>query len=103
MGGTQGPQLSRLVSAVGAEKEGVGVTTCVAVISEDTSAVPSVNVCQCVILPTTGVWRKKCLRHVRRVARGCEKTTNASLNSVLCTRHELYESSTRLWLRISCV
>lgn len=56
MGGTQGPQLSRLVSAVGAEKEGAGVTTCVAVISEDTSAVPSVSVCQCVILPTTGVW-----------------------------------------------
>lgn len=57
-GGTQGPQLSRLVSAVGAEKEGAGVTTCVAVISEDTSAVPSVSVCQCVILPTTGVRRK---------------------------------------------
>lgn len=46
------------MSAVGAENEGAGVTTCVAVISEDTSAVPSVNVCQCVILPTTGVWRK---------------------------------------------
>lgn len=37
------------MSAVGAEKEGAGVTTCVAVISEDASAVPSVSVCQCVI------------------------------------------------------
>lgn len=44
-GGAQGPQLSRLVSAVGAEEEGGEVTTCVAVISKDTSAVPSVSVC----------------------------------------------------------
>lgn len=55
-GGTQGPQLSRLVSAVGAEEEGGEVTTCVAVISKVTSAVTSVCVCsKCVILPTTGV------------------------------------------------
>lgn len=60
-GGTQGPQLSRLVSALGAEEEGGegSHTTCVAVISKDTSAVPSVNVCKkCVILPTTGVLSK---------------------------------------------
>lgn len=59
MGGTQGPQLSRLVSAVAAEEEGGEVTTCVAVISKDTSAVPSVSVCiKSVILPTTGVLYK---------------------------------------------
>lgn len=61
MGGSrvQGPQLSRLVSAVGAEEEGGEVTTCVAVISKATSAVPSVSVCKkYVILPTTGVLYK---------------------------------------------
>lgn len=47
------------MSAVGAEEEGGEVTTCVAVISKDTSAVASVSVCsKCVILPTTGVLYK---------------------------------------------
>lgn len=53
--GVQGPQLSRLVSAVGAEEEGGEVTTCVAVISKATSAVPSVSVCKKYVILPTGV------------------------------------------------
>lgn len=77
-GGAQGPQLSRLVSAVGAEEEGWEVTTCVAVISKDTSAVPSVSVCNsvaCSVLFYT--LQVSLLRHVRQVARWREKTKEA--------------------------